>query len=259
MRKVVCICAFLALGSQGAWAQDSVENPESFRIELTGSGWLVNSAGTIQAGGSPIDLVTDLGVYQQQPTFYGRLVFKPGRKHRIVVEGTPFRLQGANTVDRSVTYHGDTFNVSQTLSSNAALNYAFAGYQYDVLSGPMGHLGFSVGGAYLNADGTLRALQTGITSTKSETIGLPLAGVEGRLFPIRRHRIFELDGGILGMDFGDYGHDLEANGNAGITFGHFTPQAGYRAVHVDIQTTGANPSGVDARLRGPIFSAQCRW
>lgn len=259
MKKVVATCALFALSACGAWAQDSAENPEAFHFELTGSGWLVNSAGTIQASGSPINLVTDLGVYQQQPTFYGRLVFKPGRKHRIVVEGTPFRLEGENTVDRTVTYHGETFNVSQTLSSTAGFNYAFAGYQYDLLSGPMGHLGFSVGGAYLNADGTLRALQTGITATKSETIGLPLAGVEGRIFPIRRHRILELDGGLRGMDFGDYGHYLEASGNAGATFGHFTLQAGYRAVHVDITTTSVNPSGVDARLRGPLFSAQWRW
>lgn len=242
-----------------AWAADAVENPEAFRVELTGSGWLVNSGGSIQASGSPINLVRDLGVYQQQPTFFGKLVFKPGRKHRIVVEGTPFRLQGQNTVDRSVTYRGETFNVSQTLSSNADFNYAFAGYQYDFASGSMGHLGLSAGGAYLNAEGAIHAVQTGITATKSETIGLPLAGVEGRIFPIRGRRILEFDGGVRGMDFGAYGHYLEAGGNAGVTFGPVTLQAGYRAVRVDFMTTSANPSGVDARLRGPLFSAQWRW
>jgi hypothetical protein len=212
------------------------------------SRWLVNSSGAIQATGSPINLVADLGVYQQQPTFYGKLVFKPGRKHRIVVEGTPFRLQGENTVDRTIVYRDETFNVSQTLNSNADFNYAFSGYQYDLLSGSMGHLGLSAGGAYLNADGAIRALQAGTTATKSETVGLPLAGIEGRIFPIRRHNILEFDGGLRGMDFGDYGHYLEAGGNAGLTFGHITLQAGYRAVRVDIQTT-----------RGPLFSAQWRW
>ena len=33
------------------WAQS--ENPENFYFELTGSGWLINSGGTIQASGSP--------------------------------------------------------------------------------------------------------------------------------------------------------------------------------------------------------------
>ena len=49
--------------------------------------------GVIQADGSPVNLVEDVGVYQEQPTFFGRLVFNPGRKHRIIVEGTPFRLE----------------------------------------------------------------------------------------------------------------------------------------------------------------------
>lgn len=259
MNKLCVGSVLFVFATCGAWAQNSAENPEDFHVELTGSGWLVNSAGTIQASGSPINLVTDLGVSQQQPTFYGRLVFKPGRKHRIIVEGTPFELQGENTVDRTVSYRGETFSVSQTLQSSADFNYAFAGYQYDVLSGAMGHLGFSVGGAYLNADGTIHALQTGVVATKSETLGLPLAGVEGRIFPIRRHRILEFDGGLRGMDFGGYGHYLEATGNAGVTFGPVTLQAGYRRVHVDIQTSSANPSGVDALLSGPLFSAQWRW
>ena len=63
------------------------ESPENFRIEVTGSAWLVDSAGTIQANGTPVDLISDLGAEQQKPSFYGRLVFKPEQKHRIVVEG----------------------------------------------------------------------------------------------------------------------------------------------------------------------------
>jgi hypothetical protein len=235
------------------------ENPEEFKIEVTGSAWLVNSAGTIQANGAPVDLVTDLGAQQQQPTFYGQLVIKPGRKHRIVLEGTPFRITGYNTITRTVTYRGETFNVSETLQSSADLNYFFAGYQYDVLSSPAGHLGFSVGGAYANATGTIHGVQTGVTASKSETVGLPLAGLDFRIFPIARHKILDIDGGIRGMGFGSYGHYVEATGNGGICLGPFTLLAGYRAVNVDLHETGGNGSGVSARLKGPIFSAVWRW
>ena len=68
------------------WAEDpltaSGNDPEQFHLEVTGSGWLVNSGGNIQSNGTPINLVTDLGVAQQQPTFWGNLVFKPARRHR---------------------------------------------------------------------------------------------------------------------------------------------------------------------------------
>ena len=100
------------------------------------AGWSVTyEAATIQAGtallpSSVINLVSDLGVKQREPTFYGRLIMKPGRKHRIVVEGTPVKLHGMNTVSRTVIYRGQTFTVGETLESSADVNYFFGGYQY---------------------------------------------------------------------------------------------------------------------------------
>jgi hypothetical protein len=176
-----------------------------------------------------------------------------------VVEGTPFRLSGYNTVNRSVTYRGQTFNVSQTLQSNADFNYLFAGYQFDVLTGPMGHLGFSAGGAYLDATGTIRAVQTNTLATKSETIGLPLAGAEFRIFPIPGHRLLDIDGGVRGMGVGNYGHYLEGTANAGLAFGPLTFLAGYRDVRLDLHEATSTASGVNVRLKGPIFSMQWRW
>jgi hypothetical protein len=234
------------------------EDPEHFKIEVTAGGWLVNSGGQIQANGAPIDLVNDLGVRQNKGTFYGQLVFKPGRKHRIVVEGTPFRLNGLNTVNRSIEYRGQTFNVSETVRSSATLDYLFAGYQYDVLSSPKGHLGFSVGGAYLSATGNLSAAQQ--TASKSQTIGLPLAGVDFRFFPIPHHKTFDIEGGIRGMAFGDYGYYAEATGSGGLNLGPFAVLAGYRAVNTSIYVNNSSgPSGLTARLKGPIFSGVFRW
>lgn len=235
-------------------------NPENFKVELTGAAWLVDSSGSIRANGTPVDLVSDLGAKQQQPTFFGRLVIKPGRKHRIVIEGTPFRLSGYNVVDRAIVYRGQTFDVHQTLRSSADLNYFFAGYQYDVLSGSMGHLGFSAGGAYLGSTGTITSVESGTTATKTETFGLPLAGLEGRIFPIQHHKILTIEGDIRGMDVGSYGHYVEASGNGGINFGHVALLAGYRMVNPDIHSSSSsNPAGVNAHLKGPVFSAQWRW
>ena len=109
------------------------------------SGWVLHSGGSIQSGGTPVDLIHDLNVSQGQPTFFGRLIFKPGRRHRIVVEGTPFRLQGLNTINRTFVYQNRSFSVSETVKSSADLNYFFAGYQYDVLTGSKEHLGVPLG------------------------------------------------------------------------------------------------------------------
>jgi hypothetical protein len=241
-------------------AASASEDPEDFKIEVTGAAWLVDSSGTIQANGTPIDLITDLGAEQQQPTFYGQFVVKPGRRHRIVLEGTPFRISGYNTVNRTIVYRGQTFNVNETVRSSADLNYFFAGYQYDVLSGRMGHLGFSVGGAYLGTTGIITEVEGGTTASKTEIIGLPLAGAEGRIFPIRGHKVLTIQGDVRGMGVGAYGHYLEASGSGGISMGPITVLAGYRTVNADIHTaSSSNPEGVDAHLKGPIFSLQWRW
>jgi hypothetical protein len=241
-----------------ASAQTS-EGPEDFRIEITGSAWIVNSAGHIQANGSPIDLVSDLGAQQQQPTFYGQVVFKPARKHRIVLEGTPFQIQGYNTINRTVYYRGQAFNVSQSVKSSADLTYFFGGYQYDVLTGPMGHLGFSAGAAYLSATGSITAVQTNTVASKSEVIGLPLAGMDFRVFPVPGHRLVEVEGGIRGMGFGDYGHYVEASAHGGVSLGPITVLAGYRGVNVDLHESTNGGSGMFARLQGPIFSLRWHW
>ncbi len=260
LRIAAFVCALL-LQSGTVWAGGPAteDDPEDFHIELMGSAWLLNSAGTIQSDGTPIDLVRDLGAEQNQPTFYGRFVFKPRRKQRIVVEGTPYRIDGYNVVDRDVIYHGQTFHASETLQSSAQMNYFFVGYQYDVLSAPAGHLGFSVGGAYLSATGSILAKETGTTATQTETIGVPLAGADFRVFPIPGRRLLDIEGGIRGMDVGSYGNYVEVTGSGGICIAHATLLAGYRYVNFDFHNTSANPSGVSAQLRGPLFSVLWRW
>jgi hypothetical protein len=255
--KLVVALAFLVCAP--LLAATAGEGPENFRFELTGSAWLFNSSGTIQANGSPIDLVTDLGAEQQQPTFYGRFVFKPGRHHRIVVEGSPISISGLNTVQRTVVYRGQSFNVNEILNSSADLNCFFAGYQYDLLTGRIGHLGFSAGGAYLGARGTITAVQASTTATKSETIGLPLAGMDFRVFPIPGHKIIEVEGGLRGMGVGSYGHFIEGSASGGVRLGPIGILAGYRELLADFHETGNGGSGVNLRLRGPIFSALWSW
>ncbi len=247
---------FFMLGALvfGASILTAQTDPESFKVEVTGSAWVLNSSGTLQASGTPIDLKRDLGIEQNQPTFLGKLVLKPGRKHRIVIEGTPFRLNGLNTITRTITYHGQTFNVSDTVSSSAQLDYLFAGYQYDVISRPAGHLGFAIGGAYLNATGTLHSQQLNTTASKTETIGLPLIGADFRVFPLPSHRFLEINGAAKGMAFGDYGHYVDGQINVGVPVGHITLEAGYRIVDADLHQTSGQQNGISPQFTGPVFS-----
>lgn len=253
MYKATLASVFLLLIGIKIQAAD-VENPESFRLEFTGSSWLLNTAGNVESSGTVIDFVHDLGFEQQRPTFYGKLVFKPGRKHRIVLEASPLRFEGQNTIHRSIIYQGQAFDVDETLKTNAGLDDVYVGYQYDILSGPAGHLGVSAGGAYMNATATIVSVEAATTASKTQNLGLPLTGIDFRIFPLRSHKWVDIDGEIKGMDFGHYGYFVEGAANAGVWLGPVVVEAGYRVVDSLLQETGADGGGIAVRMRGPIFS-----
>jgi hypothetical protein len=236
-------------------------NPENFRVEVTGSAWIMDSGGTLHSGGTFIDLRSDLGFEQEKPVFWGKLTFKPGRKHRIFVEGSPLGGDGLHTINRSITYNGQVFNVSETVQSNVSLNTLFVGYQYDVLSGSYGHLGVSGAGAYLDGMGTLTSLNPATTSTGDYKIGLPLAGVDFRVFPIPSHSWLAVDGSIRGMDFGSYGHYVEGGVNLSVWIAnHISVSGGYKEISAQLQDSqSATGSGLKIMLRGPIVSMGFKW
>jgi hypothetical protein len=258
MRRLLIFSTVLFLLTTCLNAQNS-ESPESFRIELTGSAWLNGPTGTIQAEGTPVNFVTDLAAGSQEPRFYGRLIYKPARKHRIIVEGSPLSFSGVNTISRSIVFLNKTYTVNQTVSTAADVNYAFVGYQYDPVSGSYGHLGFQTGVAYLGVQGTLHGQQSGLSGTKSYQAPVPLIGTEFRVFPVPHHRIIQLEGMLRGITAGGYGYFIEGGASGGLRLGPVAVLAGYREMFADVHQDRANPDGVALHLKGPMFSLQWAW
>jgi len=178
-----------------------------------------------------------------------------GGTNRLLVEGTPYRLDGTTTLTRTFTFSGKTYTVSTPITSHAEINEAFFGYQYDVLSRSGGHVGIQVGAAYFNASGTVSNPTTG-SASDSITIGLPLLGAEGRVFLVPNR--VNINGQVKGMSFGSYGKYVETEFNLGVSpLKYLTIQASYRFVDIDIhESTGSRV--VNPRFSGPVFSIQLR-
>lgn len=258
MRRLLLLSIFGSFITSSLFAQAS-ESPENFRIEITGSAWLTGPTGTIQASGTPINFVSDLAAGARQPRFYGRLIFKPTRKQRLIVEGSPISFSGLNTISRSFIFLNKTYNISQTVSTSANVNYAFGGYQYDPLSGSYGHLGFQAGVAYVGVQGTLSGLQSNLSETKSFQAPLPLIGTEFRIFPIPGKKIVFVEGMVRGITAGGYGYFMEGGASAGLRLGPIGLLAGYREMFADVHQNKLIADGVALHLKGPIFSAQWLW
>ena len=236
--------------STAARAQD-----HESRVEVTASAWQSSISGTVQALGLPVALHSDLKLGDQW-TFFGKLAVRAGRRHRLVIEGSPYDFSGTNTLSRTIAFGGRTYSFSEMIASNATLTYVFAGYQFDAVSRDRGHLGFGVGGAYVGATGAIRSA-SGVQASSNQTIGLPLAGTEFRYFigPAR----LNINGEAKGMAFGGYGNFLQGVVNVGAGLRHVMFQAGYQYLNADIHENRAtNPAGIAPVIQGPIFSIQLR-
>jgi hypothetical protein len=231
---------------------------ENFRIEVSASAWLVNPSGSIQSGIVPIDLQRDLQIEKSQPHFFGKLVVKPARRHRLMVEGVPYRLQGAAAVTRQITFAGRTFTVQDFVTSDATIDYIAGAYQFDVVSRSQGHFGLLAGIGYVDATGTLTSRQFGFSGMEHQSFPFPQAGAEGRAFLLPHRNLLELGGELKGMSLGDYGHFLQFAVRGGVSVGrHITLQAGYMVANSDVhrkdQTRGFAPT-----FQGPVFGIQLR-
>lgn len=251
--RVSLFTVFLALP---VFAQS---DPEAFHVEVTADAWRTGVQGTLQSLGVPIDLRTDLNLANTS-TFFGRFVLKPARRHRIIVEGAPYSFDGRNLLSRGITYNGRTYDIQDTIVSHADLTYVFGGYQYDFLSRPQGHLGIEGGGAYLNATGTIQSATTGVSATRNQTLGIPLAGINARVFPIKGKSWISISGDVKGMALGGYGHYVQAEILGGVGARGFTVQAGYMILDADIHESGSSPNaaGIAPTIRGPVFGIQFR-
>jgi hypothetical protein len=259
LSNLLCAFAGLVFLSTHLLADSGSEGPENYRIELSGTLWRMNTNGTIHADGAPINLLTDLGVDQRQRIYDGRLTLKFRRKYRFVLEGTPISIQGLNTINRSVTYFGQQYSVSETLKSSAQINYIYAGLHRDWFSGRMGRFGTSIGAAYLGLAGSLQGEPDGINKQGSTPFGLPFAGVDFRLYLIPNKRWIALEGAARGLPAGAYGHWLEGSGGVGGWIGPIGLQVGYREMSINFHQTGVDPNGINLRFYGPMASVFWNW
>lgn len=252
-------CGFL-LGllcvSHQLWA---AEGPEDYHLELSVSLWRMNTNGLIRADGTPINLISDLGVVERQRMYDGRVVFKFHRKQRFVFEATPISMNGLNTIHRTVTYFGDHFSVNETLKSSAEIKDIYGGFHHDWVSGSMGRFGSSIGAAYLGLSGSIDGEPSGLHKQNSTPFGLPLAGLDFRLYLVPHKRWVAVEGAIRGLPAGSYGHWIEGNAGVGGWIGPVGVQLGYRELLVDFHQTSLDANGINLRFSGPVASLIWNW
>jgi hypothetical protein len=225
-------------------------------MEYTFGLWLIQPSGSIRSDGETVDLRSDLGIRDQKRHLYYKLTFKPGRKHRLLLESIPYDIKGENTIDRPLTFGGREYAIREQIGSRAKMRYLFGGYQYDVVKRDQGHAGVLLGVGYFDAQ--VMATSERAAGAEQGKIPMPMVGGEFRAYPIPGSDWLNFNGEVKGMSLGSYGRYINSTLNLGLTLGgRLTFQAGYTLVDFDIHEKDQSQA-FKMRFNGPIFSLQLR-
>ena len=229
---------------------------EDFRIEFTAGYWSLNPSGHIDTSSTSVDLRSDLGIRGGQDEGSFKVVWKPGAKHRINFEVIPFRLDGENTITRTIDFGGRTYPIEDHITSSLNIDYVFGGYQYDIVNNARGHFGIGGGIAYVNAKASTTSQTLGLTGTEQRQVPVPAIGGEFRFFPIPGKNIFNINGEVKGIAQGSYGSFIQASANAGLAVTRILRvQAGFNFADADVHKPDLS-NRFSVRFTGPVFSVQ---
>lgn len=206
---------------------------ENYRVEISGGLWRPAPHGTVASeqfgiAGSQIDFVSDLD-FTTINFGDGRLVLRPGRKHKLRVQYTPVSYSTEATLDRDIVFNGILYPVNVPVNSTFDWKVWRFGYEFDFIYTDRGYLGLLLEGRYTQMGASLTS-PVSAESTKARA-PLPAIGAVARVYPLP---ILSITAEVSGLKIPEIDEKYEANyadidvyGTLSVTR-NFGVQAGWR-------------------------------
>jgi hypothetical protein len=238
---------------------------DEYKVRIDGFWFYSNPTGTLHdtTSGDIISLHKDFG-FGSYSTFAGKLDWKFTRKNHLYLVGSAFNQSRVATLQRTIVFQGQTFNVGLVTKANLSAPLIAPGYQYDIIRRRRGHLGLGIQFDVFNSDASLFAAaqvnnnnQT-ISAKKSLLVPIPVAGPQFRFYLTDSPRLY-VEGNLYGMYFFGYGNFVSTADDIGVTLTkHLSVNAGYQLgsrlnVNVDAKK---NRLGLDLTQKGPIVGME---
>ena len=154
----------------------------AFEIGARGYYWFPSLDGTVkvdEAGiiGTTLDFENDLGI--EDENYPSVEVFVGGGNHHLSLTYTDIEYSGRKTLTREIIYRGETYAVSDLVTSSIEYQMIDLHYQYDLLDLENILAGFSLGGVFQvkYLDGNVSLKTTGIDEKEDFTIPIPMVGL----------------------------------------------------------------------------------
>jgi len=191
--------------------------------------------------GDRVDFQSDLGLEEGDPAVMPQLQVSLGA---IGLRFSAYlsRFEGQGTVDRTFTFGGVTFPVTETITSKVRIdNYRLLSF-LPLVKTDFFTLAFQGGISFFDVEGTVTGSSSG-TARESAGLPLPSGGVVVQL-KVGRF-LFEADVAGFTIDFGDIGATfVDAQASVGVVvFKVVAVRGGYRVVYLDAEADGFRVEG----------------
>ncbi|MBI4263835.1 MAG: hypothetical protein HY657_05650 [Acidobacteria bacterium] len=205
-------------------------------------------------GITDIDFVQEFGI--EKKTF-PEVRLTVGRSHKFRFAYVPVKYEADATIQRTITFRGQTFVVGVPASTEIKWNILKVGYEWDFVSMDRGYFGVVGELKYNKLEASIGSPALTSPAATDQDAPVPTIGVAGRGYV---HPLVAISGEVGGLkissdDFEAKFVDFDINGS--VTFGRYIGvQGGYRAVTVDYVIE--DDSG-DLQLKGPYFGVVVRF
>lgn len=204
VKKAAALLVFLAMVFTGS---------EAFAVlDIEGRYWITNMDDEVKSGatGTTINLVDDLGVGDDENFFDVRATLELG-SHRLRYGYMPMSWEGRKTITQNITFNGQTYSATDTVSTGLDVAYHRLGYEYDIIDTLNNRLGVIFEIKYFDIDASL------VSATRNEKANIkapvPTIGVAAQVgLPM----LFSVGGEVTGITLGSAAWLVDAE--AGVNF-----------------------------------------
>ncbi len=196
-----------------------------------------------------LDLKNDLNLGDKSQVFVRAKVELPLVLPNVYFMATPMSFEGSNTLNRSIKFGDQIFNVSTPVSSKLTLDHYDLALYYPIpglKTATLGILNIELGldGRQINFEGTLS--QGGITSSKKTTFFIPMIYAGIQVKPISA---LSIEAEIRGLSDGsDHYYDYIGRLKV-MPFGPLFISGGYRAEELKLDKEDVK---ADVKFSGPF-------
>jgi len=262
--RLLCVLLLSAMTVPSLRAQANAEF-DDYKARIDGYWLLAFPGGSITdaTSGDIIDLQKDFG-FGSYSSFAGKFDWKFTHKNHIYVTGANFNHSRVATLQRTIAFQGQTFNVGVVTKADISAPLIAPGYQYDIIRRRRGNFGLAVQIDLFNSSASFFAAaqannnNQSVSAKKSLLAPIPVAGPTFRYYLTNSPRLF-VEGNVFGMYLFGYGNFISTTDDVGITLNkHLSLNVGYSlgsrlTVNVDSKK---DRLGLRLTQQGPLVGAE---